>query len=464
MVTGEFARDRVYRRRAEMHTLAFFAGRQAPACAFEGRMTASSTSGKPRIVIVGAGFGGLFATRGLARADADITLVDRQNYHLFQPLLYQVATAGLAPSDIAWPVRGILSRQRNATVLLDEVRGVDTGTREVVTRTRRLGYDYLVLATGARHAYFGHPDWEPFAPGLKSIDDAVVIRHRVLMAFEQAEMASDDDERARLMNFVVVGAGPTGVELAGTLAELARFTLAADFRHIDSRSARVILIEAGPRVLPAMPAELSDYAEKSLAELGVEVRLGQAVTGCDAGGVMLDDERLPSATILWAAGVSASPAGEWLGADTDGAGRVEVNADLSVPGLDGVFVIGDTAAVRDARGEAVPGIAPAAKQQGRYVARVIAARIAGGKSPGKFRYRHAGNLATIGRKSAVIDLPMLRLSGRFAWWLWGIAHIYFLIGMRSPVLVALNWLRQYLTYGRGARLITGQGSDRPDGS
>ncbi|HKJ54270.1 MAG TPA: NAD(P)/FAD-dependent oxidoreductase [Gammaproteobacteria bacterium] len=425
-------------------------------------MTASNSTARPRVVIVGAGFGGLFAARGLRHVGADITLVDRQNYHLFQPLLYQVATAGLAPSDIAWPIRGILSRQKNVSVLLDEVQDVDPAAREVVTQTRHIPYDYLVLATGARHAYFGHPDWEAHAPGLKSIDDAVIIRHRVLMAFEQAEMTSDEEQRRRLLNFVVVGAGPTGVELAGTLAELARFTLAADFRHIDSRSARVILIEAGPRVLPAMPKSLSDYAEKSLADLGVEVRLGRAVTDCDAQGVMLDGERLPAATILWAAGVSASRAGEWLGVDTDAAGRVEVADDLSVPGFPNLFVIGDTAAVADPRGEPVPGIAPAAKQQGRYVARLIAARIAGRTGPAEFRYRHAGNLATIGRKSAVIDLPMLRLSGRFAWWLWGFAHIYFLIGMRSPVLVALNWLRQYLTYGRGARLITGQGSGGRD--
>jgi NADH dehydrogenase len=410
------------------------------------------------VVIVGAGFGGLFAARGLRGVEADITLVDRQNYHLFQPLLYQVATAGLAPSDIAWPIRGILSRQKNVRVLLDEVQDVNTEAREVVTQTRHIGYDYLVLATGARHAYFGHPDWEAYAPGLKSIDDAVIIRHRILMAFEQAEMTDDEAERERLMNFLVVGAGPTGVELAGTLAELAHYTLAADFRHIDSRSARVILIEAGPRVLPAMPQSLSDYAEKSLADLGVEVRLGHAVTDCDAQGVMLDGERLPAATILWAAGVSASRAGEWLGVDTDSAGRVEVADDLSVPGFPDVFVIGDTAAVTDSAGEPVPGIAPAAKQQGRFVARLIGARIAGREAPSEFRYRHAGNLATIGRKSAVIDFPMLRMSGRFAWWLWGIAHIYFLIGMRSPVLVALNWLRQYLTYGRGARLITDQGA------
>jgi len=422
-------------------------------------MTAAGAAGRPRIVIVGAGFGGLFAARELRQANADITLVDRQNYHLFQPLLYQVATAGLAPSDIAWPIRGILSRQKNVTVLLDEVRGVDAAARQVVTRTRRLDYDYLVLATGARHAYFGHDDWEPHAPGLKSIDDAVAIRQRVLMAFERAEMAEDEAERRRLLNFVVVGAGPTGVELAGTLAELAHFTLAADFRRIDSRSARVILVEAGPRVLPAMPQSLSDYAVKALSRLGVELRLGQAVTDCGPRGVMLGDDALPSATILWAAGVSASPAGEWIGAETDGAGRVIVAGDLSVPAEPDIFVVGDTAAVKDADGAPVPGIAPAAKQQGRYVARVIRARIDGQPAPGAFRYRHAGNLATIGRKAAVVDLPMLRLSGRLAWWLWGIAHIYFLIGMRSPILVALNWLRQYITYGRGARLITGQGRD-----
>lgn len=422
-------------------------------------MATSKSTGRPRIVIVGAGFGGLFAARGLRDANADITLVDRQNYHLFQPLLYQVATAGLAPSDIAWPVRGILRQQKNVTVLLDEVNGVDTAAREVVTRTRRLGYDFLVLATGARHAYFGHHDWEPHAPGLKSIDDAVGIRQRVLMAFERAEMADDEAERRRLLNFVVVGAGPTGVELAGTLAELARFTLAADFRRIDSRSARVILVEAGPRVLPAMPVKLSDYAVNALARLGVELRLGQAVTECGPRGVMLGEESLPSATILWAAGVAASPAGEWIGAETDNAGRVIVEGDLSVTGHAEIFVVGDTAAVKDADGQPVPGIAPAAKQQGRYVARVIRAQLAGQPAPATFRYRHAGNLATIGRKAAVVDLPMLQLSGRLAWWLWGIAHIYFLIGMRSPILVALNWLRQYITYGRGARLITGQARD-----
>ncbi len=413
---------------------------------------------KPEIVVVGAGFGGLFTTLGLSRVDANITLIDRQNYHLFQPLLYQVATAGLAPSDIAWPIRGILSQQKNVTVLLDEVCDIDLDANRVITEARSIAFDYLILATGARHAYFGHQDWEPYAPGLKSIDDATLIRQRILLAFEKAEMTDDEDERQGLLTFVVVGAGPTGVELAGTIAELAKWTLASDFRRIDSRSARVLLIEAGPRVLPAMPQELSDYAKRSLGDLGVEVRLGDAVTHCNADGVIVADDRIPSATVLWAAGVAASPAALWLDTEKDSAGRVLVESDLSVMEHPNVFVIGDTAAVKDDQGQLVPGIAPAAKQQGRYVARLIRSRIEGRSVPGKFRYRHAGNLATIGRKSAVIDLPYMRLSGIVAWWVWGIAHIYFLIGIRSPVLVALNWLRQYVTYGRGARLITGKRS------
>ncbi len=410
---------------------------------------------KPKIVIVGAGFGGLFATRSLSRVQADITLVDRQNYHLFQPLLYQVATAGLAPSDIAWPIRGILSAQKNVTVLLDSVRDIDLDAHEVVARQRRLPFDYLILATGAQHAYFGHHDWEPHAPGLKSIDDATSIRQRILMAFERAEMTNDENERQRLLTFVVVGAGPTGVELAGTMAELARWTLAADFRHIDSRSARILLIEAGPRVLPAMSTELTVNAEKSLRKLGVEIRLGQAVTQCDAGGVIVAEERLSSATILWA----ASPAATWLNCEADNAGRVVVSDDLSISGYPNVFAIGDTAAVKDADGKPVPGIAPAAKQQGCYVAELVRLKIEGLRPPGKFRYRHMGNLATIGRKSAVIELPFMRLTGLLAWWIWGIAHIYFLIGVRSPILVTLNWFRQYATYGRGARLITGRQKD-----
>ena len=415
-----------------------------------------NANSKPKVIIAGAGFGGLFATKGLGRAKVDITLIDQQNYHLFQPLLYQVATAGLAPSDIAWPIRGILSQQENVTVLLDSVNGVDLDANEVVTQQRRLPFDYLILATGARHAYFGHESWEQYAPGLKSIDDATLIRQRILMAFEKAEMTDDESERQRLLTFVIVGAGPTGVELAGTIAELASRTLAADFRNIDSRSARVILLEAGARVLPVMPTELTAYTEKSLHKLGVEVRLGNAVTHCDEKGVMIGDEHLPSATVLWAAGVAASPAAQWLGAEADQAGRVLVEDDLSVPGQANVFVIGDTASVKDANGDLVPGIAPAAKQQARYVSDLIQARLNGRASPGPFEYKHAGNLATIGRKSAVIELPFIKLKGLLAWWVWGIAHIYFLIGVRSPLLVGLSWLRQYVTYGRGARLITGR--------
>ena len=409
----------------------------------------------PRVVIVGAGFGGLFATRGLARTDADITLVDQHNYHLFQPLLYQVATASLAPSDIAWPIRNILSSQDNVTVLLDRVSDVDMTRHEAVTAKRRLPYDYLVIATGARHHYFGQDDWARFAPDLKSVDDATSIRRRILLAFERAEMLEDPAERERFLTFVIVGGGPTGVELAGTMAELARYTLAADFRRIDSRSARVILVEGGERLLPTLGKELSDYALKSLEKLGVEVRLETVVTGCDEDGVIAGGERLHSATVLWAAGVSASPAGKWLRAEIDGSGRVVVDEHLAVPGAMDTFVIGDTAAVKDEDGNAVPGIAPAAKQQGKFVARVIRSKIRGEKLPPPFVYRHGGNLATIGRKSAVIEFPRMRFKGVFAWCIWGIAHIYFLIGVRSPILVATHWLWQYITYSRGARLITG---------
>ena len=413
---------------------------------------------RKRVVIVGAGFAGLFAARGLRRADVDVVVIDRHNYHLFQPLLYQVATAGLAPSDVAWPIRGILSKQKNATVLLDEVTGVDTDSKEVLVSDGRLSYDFLVLATGARHAYFGHEEWERYAPGLKSVDDATEIRRRVLMAFERAEMTSDAAEKARLLNFVIVGAGPTGVELAGTIAELASRTLASDFRRIDSRSARVILIEAGARVLPAFTEKLSTYARKALTKLGVEVLLGKPVTECASDGVVVDGEFIPSSTVLWAAGVAASPAGDWLNADVDRAGRVRVEDDLSVARHPNIFVAGDTAAINDAKGQPVPGIAPAAKQQGRFVARKIRSQVESKAPPPPFRYRHSGDLATIGRRSAVIELPFMRLSGFLAWWAWGIAHIYFLIGVRSPLTVAINWLWQYLTYGRGARLITGVGS------
>ena len=416
----------------------------------------------PQVVIVGAGFGGLFAAQGLRRSAVAVTLVDRHNYHLFQPLLYQVAGAGLAPSDIAWPIRNVLHRQRNVRVLLDRVVGIDTGAREVVTPERRLHYDFLVLAAGARHDYFGHDDWAAHSPGLKSIDDATSMRRRILLAFEKAEMCDDLRERERLMTFVIVGAGPTGVELAGTIAELARWTLSRDFRHIDSRSARVILVEAGPRVLATFSESSSRYAARSLAALGVDLRLGNSVTCCDAEGVVVGGQRIASGTVLWAAGVRASRAGEWLGADTDRAGRVRVGPDLTVPGHPQVFVIGDAAAVLDPSGRQVPGVAPAAKQQGRHVARQIRAAVGERRAPSPFRYRDYGNFATIGRKSAVIELPFLRLRGLLAWWIWGIGHIYFLIGVHSPILVALSWLRQYLTFGRGARLITGSQPESDD--
>jgi NADH dehydrogenase len=408
----------------------------------------------PRIVILGAGFGGLFAARALARVAADVTLVDRHNYHLFQPLLYQVATAGLPPSDIAWPIRSILRRQRNARVLLAEVSGIDVRGRTVALEDRRIPFDYLVVATGSTHSYFGHEEWRAIAPGLKSIDDATQIRRRILRAFEAAEIEDDPAARDRLLRFVIVGGGPTGVELAGTIAELARHTLAKDFRRIDPSAAKVILVEAGPRVLAAFHAPQSAYAARALARLGVEVRVGAAVTACDERGVALGAERIESATVLWAAGVAASPAGRWLGLPTDGAGRVRVAADLSIDGDSAIFVIGDAALVENA-GKRVPGVAPAAKQQGRYVAKVIAARIAGRAPPPPFAYRDAGNLATIGRQRAVIEFPFVTLRGWLAWWIWGIAHIYFLVGVPSPVVVSLRWLWEYLTYGRGARLITG---------
>lgn len=412
---------------------------------------------RPRVVIVGAGFGGLAAAMGLARADADITVVDRRNHHLFQPLLYQVATAGLSPADIAWPIRSILRDQRNADVLLAEVSAIDPGAREVHADGRRVPYDYLVVATGARHHYFGNDEWEADAPGLKTLDDATGIRRRVLMAFERAETESDPGERARQLCFAIVGGGPTGVELAGAIAELARRALAKDFRHIDPRAARIVLIEAGPRILAAFPENLSAFAERSLTQLGVEVLTEAMVTKCGTDGVALDGQEIGAATVLWAAGVAASPAAAWLDAPCDRAGRIEVAPDLSVPGHAEIFAIGDTVSIKAKSGQPVPGIAPAAKQQGRYVARTITARIKGKPPPGPFRYRHMGNLATIGRKSAVIDFGRARMKGRLAWWIWGIAHIYFLIGMRSRVIVTIQWLWAYLRFERGARLITGAG-------
>jgi NADH dehydrogenase len=409
----------------------------------------------PRIVILGAGFGGLFAAKKLAGVAANITVVDRHNYHLFQPLLYQVATAGLPPSDIAWPIRSILSRQKNTSVLLDEVMDIDINQREVTLKHESVAFEYLIVATGSTHSYFGHEDWKPIALGLKNIDDATHIRRRILTAFEQAEMTENDAEKKRLLRFVIVGGGPTGVELAGTIAELARHTLAADFRRIDPRSAKITLVEAGPRLLPYLQVPLSDYARQSLERLGVEVRLGIPVTHCDGEGVTIGGDRIAAATIIWAAGVKASPASHWLNEESDKAGRVIVRSDLSIKSDPNIFVIGDAALVMNEDGEPVPGIAPAAKQQGRFVADLIAKRITGKSGPGAFRYRHSGYLATIGRRSAVIEFSLWRMTGWPAWWIWGIAHIYFLVGVPSPLVVSIRWFWEYITYSRGARLITG---------
>ena len=420
----------------------------------ERTMSDRSTKPKPRVVIVGGGFGGLSTAKGLADAPFDITLIDRNNHHLFQPLLYQVATAALSPADIASPIRGILRGQRNTKIMLAEVSGVDAVRKEVIADAKRLAYDYLVIATGARHAYFGHDDWAIFAPGLKTVDDATYLRRRILLAFERAENETDLDERRRLMTFVVVGGGPTGVEMAGAIAELAKRALASDFQSIDPLCATIILVEAGPRLLTPFVPSLSDAARRSLQQLGVEVRLGVAVTSCSCEGVRLGDEFIPTRTIIWAAGVMASPAGRWLGAESDRAGRVKVRSDLSVPGHTDVFVIGDTAAATGADGTMLPGVAPVAKQQGQYVARALIARYRG-RTTAAFRYRDFGSLATVGRARAVAQFGKIRLSGFPAWVLWSVAHIYFLIGFRSRFVVALNWAWSYITFQRGSRLITG---------
>jgi NADH dehydrogenase len=412
-------------------------------------------SGPHHVVVIGGGFAGLETVHRLAGADARITIVDRRNHHLFQPLLYQVATASLATSEIAWPIRHLFRRRTDVTTLLAEVTGIDASRREVALSTgEMLHYDTLVVATGATHAYFGHDDWEPYAPGLKTLEDATTVRRRILLAFEQAEAETDPERRAALLTLVVIGAGPTGVELAGTIAELARATLPEDFRRIDTRATRVVLVEAGARILPSFDEELAAYAHKELQRIGVEVRTGAPVTACGPDGVMIGDERLPAATMIWAAGVRASPAGAWLDAPVDRAGRVQVEADLTVPGHAEIFVVGDTASVMDQDGKPVPGIAPAAKQQGRHVAATIKRRLAGDKAPRPFAYSHAGSLATVGKRVAIIDFGRVKLKGWLAWWLWGLAHIYFLIGVRNRVSVALSWLWIHTRDQRSARLIT----------
>ncbi len=413
------------------------------------------------VVIVGAGFGGLAVAHGLAGAGVKITIIDQRNHHLFQPLLYQVGTAVLATSEIAWPIRHLVRKRKEITTLLGEVTGVDTQNRAVLLEDGgRETYDTLVLATGARHAYFGHDEWEPYAPGLKTLEDATSIRRRILLSFERAERESDPERRAALLTFVIVGGGPTGVELAGAIAELAHQNLPAEYRHIDTRKARVVLIEAGPRILPSFTEDLSAYAERSLARLGVEIQLGQAVRDCSAEGVIYGDRPLAAKVILWAAGVRASSAAAWVGLASDNAGRVRVEPDLTAPGHPEIFVIGDTATINAWQGRPVPGIAPAAKQQGMHVARTIRTRLGGDSKPRPFKYSHSGNLATIGKRAAVIDFGRVKVRGWIAWWIWGLAHIYFLIGVRNRLAVALSWLWIYVTGSRSACLIT-QGEPRP---
>ncbi len=407
------------------------------------------------VVIVGAGFGGLEVAHRLAGARVCITIIDQRNHHLFQPLLYQVATASLATSEIAWPIRHLLRRRHEVTTLLGVVTGVDcVAGRVLLEDGGAISYDTLVLATGAGHTYFGHDEWEPFAAGLKTLEDATAIRRRILLSFELAERESDPERRAALLTFVIIGGGPTGVELAGTIADLANGNLRKDFRSIDTRTARIILIEAGKRILPSFAEDVSAYAHRALERLGVKIELGRSVRDCTADGVVFGDRQLSAKVILWAAGVRASPAADWLGASADRAGRVKVEPDLSASGHPGIFVIGDTATIDAWNGKPAPGIAPAAKQQGRYVADTIKSRLGGDVSTQPFRYKHSGDLATIGKRAAIIDFGWIKIRGWFAWWLWGFAHIYFLIGVRNRLGVALSWLWIYATGDRSARLIT----------
>ncbi|RVN86715.1 NAD(P)/FAD-dependent oxidoreductase [Sinorhizobium meliloti] len=407
------------------------------------------------VVVVGGGFGGLQLVNDLKGVPVKVTLIDRRNHHLFQPLLYQVATTVLATSEIAWPIRRLYRDRQEVTTLLGEVAGVDMIAKEVtLAHGQSIPYDTLVLATGATHAYFGHDEWAAVAPGLKTLEDATTIRRRVLIAFEQAEVEEDTARRDALLTFTIIGAGPTGVELAGIIAEMAHRTLPGEFRRIDTRLARVVLVEAGPRILPAFSEELSAYASRELEKLGVEVLTGTPVTDCTDEGVTIGESFVPSRTLVWAAGVQASPAARWVGADADRAGRVKVGPDLTAPHHPDIFVIGDTASVIQEDGKPVPGIAPAAKQQGAYVAQVIRGRLTGSPAPGPFRYRHQGSLATIGKRAAIIDFGRIKLRGSLAWWIWGIAHIYFLIGTRSRFAVAWSWLWTYLSGQHSARLIT----------
>jgi NADH dehydrogenase len=413
-----------------------------------------ASNDQPHVVVVGSGFAGLLAVRTLSRYAVYITLIDRKNHHTFQPLLYQVATAGISPGEIAAPIRWILRGHRNVQVLLGEVQDFDLQRRVAKLPDLEIAYDYLVVATGASHAYFGHDEWEKLAPGLKTIEDALEIRRRVLLAFELAENQAARGEQHRPLNFVVVGGGPTGVELAGTLAEIARKVLSQEFRSIDPKSARILLLEGGPRILPAYAPDMSQSAERQLQNLGVEVHTSTLVSGMEEGDVQVGETRIPAAVILWAAGVAASPLGKKLGVPTDRAGRVLVSPDLSIPGHPEVFVVGDLASLKDEQGKLVPGVAPAAMQQGKAVAHNIGGDLEG-KPRQNFRYRDKGSLATIGRSAAVAEFGKIHISGFFAWLSWLFIHVFFLIGFRNRLIVLIQWAWSYLTYERGARLITG---------
>src|ERR1700685_4457364 len=424
--------------------------------------TKKTEENQPRVVLGGGGFGGLAAAQALGRAPVAVTLIDRKNYHTFQPLLYQVATAGLSPGEIAAPIRSILRHRKNTEVLMSEVTGFDLENRFVEMPDGKIPYDYLIVAAGASHAYFGHDDWEPFAPGLKTIEDAIEIRRRVLLAFELAENQAVHGGPPTPLNFAVVGGGPTGVELAGTLAEISRHALAHEFRSIDPKMAHILLLEGGPRILPAYAEDLSRSAQEQLQHLGVEVRTSSVVTQIEPGAIHVGETRLKAAVILWAAGVAASPLGKKLGAPVDRAGRVLVQTDLSISGHPEVFVIGDLAALKDQSGNLLPGVAPVAILEGRFVANLIRQVIAdispdhsGQRKP--FHYRDKGNLATIGRAAAIAQFGKVHISGFMAWLAWLFIHILFLIGFQNRALVLIQWAWSYFTYERGARIITGGG-------
>lgn len=410
----------------------------------------------PRIVIIGGGFGGIACAKALGRAPVQVTLIDRNNYHLFVPLLYQVATAALSPADIAEPIRKMLRRQPNTEVLMGEVTGIDAAGKAVLTQDgARIPYDRLVIATGSVYNYFGHQDWAEHAPGLKTIEDARAIRTQVLCGFERAEREADPERRRALMTSVIIGGGPTGVEMAGAIAELARHALARDFRRIDPREARVVLVEAGPRILSAFPERLSAYALRRLEALGVEVRIGEAVAQVNADGVQLPEEFLPAHAIVWGAGIRASPAARWLGVEPDRAGRIPVEDTLAVRGVSGVYAIGDTAAAAGDSGTPLPGLAQVAKQQGEHLGRELARQARDGSAPRPFAFRNRGNTAIIGRHAAVFDFGRRQLKGVLAWLLWAAVHVYLLVAFEQRVLVTIQWLWRYITYQRGARLITG---------